>query len=49
MSITQRSVSKENACEESKNMLPYFRKTVGSNDSLTLMEHFRILRFEFEV
>ena len=44
-SVTQRSVSKENAFKESKNLLPFLCKTIGSNNSFTLIENnFRILR-----
>ena len=44
-SVTQRSVSKENAFEKSKNLLPFFLKTIGSNNSFTLIENnFRFLR-----
>ena len=50
---TQRSVSQENAFKKSKNMLPFFRKTTGSNNSFTLIENnlrfFKIAKFEFKV
>ena len=38
-SVTQRSVSQENAFKKSKNPSPFFRKTVGSNNSFTLIEN----------
>ena len=44
-SVTQRSVSRENAFEESKNPPPYIRKIIGSNNSSILIEsNFRFLR-----
>ena len=53
-SITQRSVSQEKCYKESKNLSPFFRKTIGSNNSFTLMENnkfqvFKIAKFEFKV
>ena len=45
-SVTQTSVSQENAFKKSKNPSPFFpRKIIGSNNSFTLIEnHFRFLR-----
>ena len=52
-SVTQRSVSQENAFKKSKNPSPLFRKTIGSNNSFTLIENnfrfFKIAKFEFKV
>ena len=38
-SITQRSVSQENAFKKSKNLLLFILKTVSSNNSFTLIEN----------
>ena len=41
-SVTQRSVSQENAFKKSKNLSPFFfffRRTIGSNNSFTLIEN----------
>ena len=44
-SITQRSVSQEKCYKKSKNPSPSFRKTIGSNNSFTLIENnFKFLR-----
>ena len=44
-SVTQRSVSQENAYKKSWNPSPFLHKTVGSNNSFTLIENnFRFLR-----
>ena len=44
-SVTQRSVSQENAYKKSKNPSPFFRKTLGSYNYFTLIENnFRFLR-----
>ena len=45
-SVTQRSVSQENAYEKSsKNPSPFLHKTLGSDNSFTLIENsFRYLR-----
>ena len=44
-SVTQRSVSQENAFKKSKHPSPFFRKTIGSNNSFTLIENnFKFLR-----
>ena len=44
-SITQRSVSQENAFKKSKNPSPFFHNTIGSNNSFTLVvNNFRFLR-----
>ena len=54
-SVTQRSVSqKKNAFKKRKNQLPFFfRRTIGSNNSFTLLENnnsvFKIVKFEFMV
>ena len=37
--ITQRSVSQENAFEKSKNLSPFLRKTIGSNNHFTLIKN----------
>ena len=43
--ITQRPVSQENAFKKSKNLSAFFRITIGSNNSFTLIENiFRFLR-----
>ena len=43
--VTQRSVSQETAFKKSKNLSPFFRKTIGSNNSFTLIEiNFKFLR-----
>ena len=46
-SVTQRSVSQEKCYKKSKNPSPiFFRKTIGSNNSFTLIENnFRFLRW----
>ena len=36
---TQRSVSQENDFIKSKNPSPFFHKTIGSNNSFTLIEN----------
>ena len=38
-SVTQRSVSQEYAVKKGKNQLPFFRKTLGSNNYFTLIEN----------
>ena len=38
-SFTQRSVSQENAFNKSKNLSPFFRKTIDSNNPFTLIEN----------
>ena len=38
-SVTQRSVSQENAFKNSKNPLHFFRRTICSNNSLTVIEN----------
>ena len=38
-SVTQTSVSQVNAFKKSKNPSPFFRKTIGSNNSFTLIEN----------
>ena len=44
-SNTQRSVSQEKCYKKSKNPSPFSRKTIGSNNSFTLIEiNFRFLR-----
>ena len=44
-SVTQISVSQENAFKKSNNPSPFFRKTIGSNNSFTLIENnFMFLR-----
>ena len=44
-SVTQRSVSQENAFKKSKNPSPFLRKTIGSNNDFTLIQNnFRVLR-----
>ena len=44
-SVTQRSVSQENAYKKSKNPSPFLHKTIGSDNSFTLIENnFRFLR-----
>ena len=44
-SVTQRSVSQENAYKKSKNLLPFLYKTKGSDNSFTLIENnIRFLR-----
>ena len=52
-SVTQRSVSQENAYKKSKNPSPFLRKTIGSNNSFTLIENdlrfLKIAKFEFKV
>ena len=52
-SVTQRSVSQENAFKKSKNLLAFVHKTIGSNKSFTLDENnfrfFKIAKFEFKV
>ena len=46
-SVTQRSVSQENAFKKSKNPSPFFRKIIGSNNSFTLIENnFRFLKYQ---
>ena len=45
-SVTQRSVSQENVFKKSTNPSPFFRRTIGSNNSFTLIENnFWLLRF----
>ena len=50
-SVSQRSVSQENTFKKSKNPSPFFRRTIGSNNSFTLIENkfliFKIAEFEF--
>ena len=36
-SVTQRSVSQENAFKQSKTLSPFLRRTIGSNNSFTLI------------
>ena len=50
-SVTQRSVSQENAFEKSKISSFFFRKTIGlrSNNSFILIEHNFRLVFEKEI
>ena len=52
-SVTQRSVSQENAFKKSKNQSLFCRKTICSNNSFTLIENnfrfFKIAKFEFKV
>ena len=44
-SDTQRSVSQENAYKKSKNPSPFLHKTIGSDNSFTLIENnFRFLK-----
>ena len=44
-SVTQRSVSQENAYKKSLNPSPFLHKTIGSDNSFTLIENnFRFLR-----
>ena len=44
-SVTQRSVSQENAYKKSQNPSPFLHKTIGSDNSFTLIENnFRFLR-----
>ena len=38
-SVTRRSVSKENAFKKSKHPSPFLRKTIGLNNSFTLIEN----------
>ena len=38
-SVTQRSVSQENAFKKDKNPSFFFRETIGSNNSFTLVEN----------
>ena len=38
-SVTQRSVSQEKAFKKSKNPSPFFRRTIGSNNSFTLIKN----------
>ena len=38
-SVSQTSVSQENAFKKSKNPSPFFRNTIGSNNSFTLFEN----------
>ena len=46
-SVTQTSVSQENAFKNSKNPSPFFLKTIGANNSYTLIENnFRFLDSE---
>ena len=45
-SVTQRSVSQENAYKKSENPSPFLHKTIGSDNSFTLIENnFRFLRY----
>ena len=45
-SVTQRSVSQENAYKKSQNPSPFLHKTIGSDNSFTLIENnFRFLRY----
>ena len=37
-SVTERSVFQENALKNSKHPSPFFRRTIGSNKSFTLIE-----------
>ena len=46
-SVSQRSVSQENALKKSKNLLAFFHKTIDSNNSFTLIEN--NFRFLFKV
>ena len=52
-SITQRSVSRENAYKKSYNPLPFLCKTIDSNNSFTLIESkfqvFKLAKLEFKV
>ena len=53
-SVTQRSVSQENAFKKRKHPVAlFFRKTIGSNNSFNLIEKqfqvFKIAKFEFKV
>ena len=44
-SVTQRSVSQENVFKKSKNLSAFLCKTIGSNNSFTLIENnFMFLR-----
>ena len=44
-SVTQRLVSQKNAYKKSSNPLPFLDKTIGSDNSFTLIENnFRFLR-----
>ena len=44
-SVTQRSVSQENAFKKSQNPSPFLHKTIGSDNSFTLIENnFRFIR-----
>ena len=44
-SVTQRSVSQENAYKKSLNPSPFLHKAIGSDNSFTLIENnFRFLR-----
>ena len=52
--VTQKSVPQENAFKKSKKPVAFiFRKTIGSNNSFTLIENkfqlFKITKFEFKV
>ena len=51
--VTQRSDFQDKAFKKSKNLLPFFRKTIGSNNSFSLIENiirfFKIAKFEFKV
>ena len=51
--VTQRSVSQENAFKKNKNLSAFFRKTISSNNSFTLIENnFRVVKIakiEFKV
>ena len=38
-SVTQRSVSKENAFKKNENPSPFFHKAIGLNNSFTLIEN----------
>ena len=55
LSVTQRSVSQENAFKKLQNPVAFFfsLKTIGSNNSLTLIENnfgfFMIAKYEFKV
>ena len=45
-SVTQRSVSQENAYKKSQNPSPFLHKIIGSDNSFTLIENnFRFLRY----
>ena len=51
-SVNQRQVPQENAFKKSKNPLPVFCKTIGSNNSFALIENSlgsKIAKFEFNV